>query len=134
MTRIIPLLMIVLLGSSCGPIRPIHNPFQQAQSSPPHAKPVDPLKIFVIDIGQGDATLIMGPTGQTLLIDGGPATAGHAHVLPFLQEQGVESINTMIATHYDADHISGLVEVLKGPDQDAGTPDDWIPQTLYPPL
>lgn len=72
----------------------------------------DKLKIDFFDIGQGDALLLDAPNGNQVLIDGGPSDAILAklgEVLPFSDRK----IELMILTHPDADHLSGLVEVLK---------------------
>jgi len=67
------------------------------------------LVVHFIDVGQGDATLITAPTGERLLIDGGRSR-------PLIRERlrslGVTELNAVIATHADADHLAGLLEVL----------------------
>jgi competence protein ComEC len=71
--------------------------------------PGGPLVITFIDVGQGDSILIAAPDGRTALIDGGGAGSG---ALPYLQNHGIKSIDIMIATHPDEDHIGGAVEIL----------------------
>ena len=70
------------------------------------------LTITVLDVGQGDATLIESPSGQTLLFDGGYNGKGNSVVIPFLQSKGITSLDYMVASHYHADHIGGLDEVI----------------------
>ncbi|MBI3540955.1 MAG: hypothetical protein HY073_02295 [Deltaproteobacteria bacterium] len=53
--------------------------------------------------------------------------AGLSAVLPALRLEGALKIDWMMATHFDADHIGGLPEVLAGKDQMMGTEDDVIP-------
>jgi len=68
--------------------------------------------IFMLDIGQGDSFLIEAPDGKKLLIDGGRDTtvlSELAKVLPVSDR----TIDVMIATHPDADHIGGLQYVLQ---------------------
>ncbi|MFC2947695.1 helix-hairpin-helix domain-containing protein [Virgibacillus sediminis] len=65
-----------------------------------------------IDVGQGDSTLVISPTGHTMLIDGGKRSAGD-EVVAYLQEQGIDTIDLLVATHPDADHIGGLIDVLE---------------------
>ena len=70
------------------------------------------LTISFLNIGQGDAILIEAPNGRQVLIDGGPNQAvlrelGRA--LPFYDR----SLDLVIATHPDADHVGGLVPVLE---------------------
>ncbi|HBW73811.1 MAG: hypothetical protein UX10_C0011G0021 [Candidatus Magasanikbacteria bacterium GW2011_GWA2_45_39] len=78
-----------------------------------HARtPQHVLTMRAFDVGQGDATLVTTPSGKTILIDGGPNDAvmdrlGRA--LPFFKKD----IDLMILTHPHADHVTGLVGVLK---------------------
>jgi len=67
------------------------------------------LIIHFIDVGQGDAIFSELPNGETLLIDAGP-TAGI--VAPYISGLGYTSITYVVATHPDADHITGIPEVL----------------------
>jgi len=52
------------------------------------------------------------PNGKTLLIDGGKDGKGQSVVLPFLESKGIPSLDAIVLTHYDADHMAGLDEVL----------------------
>ncbi|GAB4073733.1 S-layer homology domain-containing protein [Barrientosiimonas marina] len=65
-----------------------------------------------IDVGQGDGILIETPNDETILVDGGPKSAGD-DVVDYLHQEGIESIDLLVATHPDADHIGGLIDVLK---------------------
>ncbi len=70
------------------------------------------LKVAFLDIGQGDAIFIESPIGVQVLIDGGRGDEilrELARVMPFYDR----SINLVIATHPDSDHIGGLPTVLK---------------------
>jgi len=67
--------------------------------------------ITVLDVGQGDATLVRSTAGGTLLFDGGPNGRGNDVVLPYLASQGITSLDYIVASHYHADHIGGLDEV-----------------------
>lgn len=75
------------------------------------------LSIHHIDVGQGDSTLVVSPSGRTLLIDGGNRGQGTKAVLPLLHDLHIRSLNYIVATHYDADHIGGLAEVVAGIDE-----------------
>jgi len=46
----------------------------------------DTLYIHCLDVGQGDATLIVSPTGQTMLVDAGYNGKGDSKILPFLRD------------------------------------------------
>jgi beta-lactamase superfamily II metal-dependent hydrolase len=71
------------------------------------------LQIYFVDIGQGHATLIVSPTGKTLLVDGGPEGSGSSTIVPLMKSLGLTALDVMVATHYDADHIGGLDEVAR---------------------
>ncbi|HSA59517.1 MAG TPA: MBL fold metallo-hydrolase, partial [bacterium] len=126
-------LLILFIVNACSPVVPIENPFQhpETQDSRPSTPPKGPLRIFVLDVGQGDATLIIGPTRRSLLIDAGPPLSGAGSVLPFLEEREVSHLDWIVATHFDADHIGGIPEVLRGADGLAGTEDDYEPSESF---
>ncbi len=70
------------------------------------------LKVAFLNIGQGDAILIEAPSGNQILIDGGPGRSvlrELGKVLPFYDRR----IDVVLATHPDADHIGGLPDVLE---------------------
>lgn len=60
----------------------------------------DNLKIYFIDVGQGDSTLIITPNRKNILIDGGPNT-----ILPYLLDRKIKKIDYMIISHFDQDHV-----------------------------
>lgn len=70
------------------------------------------LHVKVYDVGQGDSIFIRTPEGKNILIDGGPDNKVLEYLgkdIPFYSK----NIDLVILTHPDADHLSGLVEVLK---------------------
>lgn len=70
------------------------------------------LLISFFDIGQGDAIFIEAPTGNQILIDGGPDNSILAKLgtaMPFWDR----SLDAIILSHPHADHLDGLVEVVK---------------------
>ncbi len=71
-----------------------------------------PLRIACLDVGQGDATLVVAPTGEVLLIDGGDPGMGAGVIAPYLATQGITQLTGIIATHYHSDHIGGLIEIV----------------------
>jgi competence protein ComEC len=97
--------------------------------------PDDNLHISFLDVGQGDAILIQKGSWQ-VLIDGGPSpqeiTLELSSKMPFWDR----SIDLVILTHPQSDHITGLVEVLNKyqveqvlyPDLDIDSPiyDEWL--------
>lgn len=70
------------------------------------------MQVHFIDVGQGDSILIKSPNGKTMLIDGGAKSAGD-EVVSFIKSKGITSLDYVVATHPDADHIGGLISVLQ---------------------
>lgn len=69
------------------------------------------LEIHFIDVGQADATLLISPTGQTFLFDGGDNGAGNSVVVPYLSGLGISHLDYVGVSHYHADHLGGLDEI-----------------------
>ncbi len=67
--------------------------------------------IWYIDVGQGDSTLITNGDGHGILIDTG-AYWGYDNVRSVLSEANVNTIDSLILTHPDADHIQNADEIL----------------------
>jgi len=70
------------------------------------------VKVDFVDVGQGDAVFIEAPNQNQVLVDGGPSDAILAklgRLLPFYDKK----IDLLVLSHPDADHLNGLIEVLK---------------------
>ncbi len=77
------------------------------------------LRIHFIDVGQGDATLIITPNNKKILIDGGGTMnssqnydIGKNTMLPYLLDRGINKIDYMMISHFDADHCQALLAIL----------------------
>lgn len=76
------------------------------------------LRVVVLDVGQGDATVALLPGGQALLVDAG-GLAGTAFdiggrvVVPALRALGVGRLHALVLTHGDPDHIDGAEVVMR---------------------
>ncbi|HLB95508.1 MAG TPA: ComEC/Rec2 family competence protein [Patescibacteria group bacterium] len=70
------------------------------------------LKVYFFDVGQGDASYIKMPGGEDVLIDGGPDNKV-LDELGKVMDFGDREINLVILSHPHADHLTGLLEVLK---------------------
>lgn len=70
------------------------------------------LRVTMFDVGQGDALLVEAPGGETLLIDGGPDRTIVEHLR---RARGFfrKTIDVVMLTHPDADHVSGLGDVMR---------------------
>ena len=75
--------------------------------------PDDKLHVSFLNVGQGDAILVQTPSHQNILIDGGPSPKALnrelGKKLPFWDR----TIDLVVSTQPQADHLAGLVEVLK---------------------
>ncbi len=75
--------------------------------------PDDKLHVSILNVGQGDSILIQTPSRQNILIDGGPSPQAInlelSKKLPFWNR----TIDLMILTQPQADHVTGLAEILQ---------------------
>lgn len=74
------------------------------------------LDVYFLDVGQGDCEIIVFPTGEALMIDGGGSAlsdfpVGTRIVLPFLLKTGIR-IKWMIVSHFHPDHVRGILDLL----------------------
>ncbi len=88
------------------------------------------LQVHFLDVGQGDATLLVGPDGSALLVDGGNRDGG-ATVRAALRAITGGRLDAVAVTHTDADHLGGVVDLLRGDDGVAGNADDVVPATRW---
>lgn len=69
------------------------------------------LKIYFIDVGQGDSTLIITPNHKTILIDGGGSELNESYdvgkntLLPYLLDRGITKLDYIFISHFDSDHV-----------------------------
>ncbi|WP_119673590.1 excalibur calcium-binding domain-containing protein [Deinococcus sp. RM] len=72
--------------------------------------PAGVLTLRFLDVGQGDAVLITSPEGKSVLYDGGRS---EARMQALLTQYRVPSLDLVVASHADADHITGLVTAVQ---------------------
>lgn len=77
------------------------------------AAPADasPFSMHVLDVGKADSILIRCE-GKNMLVDGGTADSGET-VVRYLKRRGIESLDAVVNTHPDEDHVGGLKDVLQ---------------------
>lgn len=75
------------------------------------------LQIHFIDVGQGDATLIITPERKSILLDSGKSDekydVGERIVLPYLNYYGLDSLDLLILSHSDNDHAGGAAAIAR---------------------
>lgn len=73
------------------------------------------LEVTLLDVGQGDGIYIETESGNNYMIDGGSSQVNQLakyRIVPFLKSKGRTSLDTVIVTHSDADHTSGIIELI----------------------
>ena len=70
----------------------------------------DEMKVHILDVDQGLSILVQCD-GQNMVYDGGDRDTS-SYVVAYLKEQGVEKIDYLISSHYDSDHLAGLIGCL----------------------
>lgn len=77
------------------------------------------VKLFYVDVGQGDGAIIESPQG-IILIDGGPSKKYYSFMKwrykNLIADNGKITIKAMVVSHPDQDHYQGFISVLKDPD------------------
>ena len=73
------------------------------------------LKVYFVDVNQGDSTFIVTPKGKTILIDGGGSSytnVGKNTLLPYILDRGYTKIDIAIISHMDLDHCDGIIYLM----------------------
>ncbi|UCF94987.1 MAG: DNA internalization-related competence protein ComEC/Rec2, partial [Desulfobacterales bacterium] len=77
------------------------------------------LRLTVIDVGQGSATLLELPGGYTMLVDGGGFADNSAFdmgalvIAPFLWRKKIKTVDTLVLSHPNSDHLNGLIYIAQ---------------------
>jgi beta-lactamase superfamily II metal-dependent hydrolase len=72
-----------------------------------------PLRVRLVDVGQGDGALVETPKGKKLLVDGGEEGHMGRYLRAAFRERPL-AIDTIVVSHGDADHFAGLTDLLAG--------------------
>src|SRR5262249_47568274 len=104
--------------------------------------------IYIVDVEGGNATLLVSPSHESLLIDTGNSGAAAARdagrIMDAIHDAGVQRIDHLITTHWHGDHFGGLAELASripirefidhGPNAQPGEAADAFLQKTYPQL
>ena len=71
------------------------------------------VELHYINVGQSVSTLVVGPEGETMLVDTGHYNDDGEHVLAYLQQRDITRIDHLVTSHNDADHIGGNAAVIE---------------------
>ncbi len=89
----------------------------QSVSFPSAAVVAKPLQIYFIDVEGGQSTLLVSPSGQSLLIDTGwPGYEGRDadRIKAAANQAGITQIDYVLITHYHRDHVGGVPQLVDG--------------------
>jgi beta-lactamase superfamily II metal-dependent hydrolase len=78
-----------------------------------------------LDVGHGDCivvTFVEDGRQACVVVDGGQTMKCSRRLAAYLKATGIEAIDLLVATHIDADHLGGLIQLLR---QESSGPDDW---------
>ena len=75
------------------------------------------LKIYFIDVGQGDSMIVKTVRGKNILIDGGGSKdpdydIGEKILVPYLLDRRIKTLDYVIISHFDEDHATGVAQIL----------------------
>ena len=77
------------------------------------AKGESQLRVHYLDVGQGDSILIEFPDDTDMLIDSGDRSNATAeYIETYLKNLGIETLDYLMLTHSDMDHVGNMVQVL----------------------
>ncbi|MBR9982494.1 MAG: DNA internalization-related competence protein ComEC/Rec2, partial [Desulfatitalea sp.] len=77
------------------------------------------ISVTAVDVGQGSANLLRLPGGMTVLVDGGGFSdnayfdVGRQILAPLLLHEKIKTVDLVILTHPDSDHLNGLLHIVR---------------------
>lgn len=77
--------------------------------------PSNNLELVFLDVSQGDGIFLETSNGSRYLFDGGSADVkevGKYRIIPFLKSKGIKKLDYVFISHFDKDHINGIIELM----------------------
>jgi len=103
--------VLISVFSLCLCVLNASGPCSAATASP------KPLQIYFIDVEGGQATLVVSPSGESLLIDTGwPGYEGRDadRIVAAAHQAGIQQLDFVLITHYHRDHVGGVPQLVDG--------------------
>ena len=69
-------------------------------------------RIYMVDVGHGNCVVVVGPSGQVMMLDTG-AAAMAGRVLAFLEQNGLKRIDYLLLSHFENDHMGGAARLVE---------------------
>jgi competence protein ComEC len=114
LSHVVLLVGIVVLAGCAGVVP--DDP-TSADPSPNNESPTPSVngtvEVHYINVGQSVSTLVIGPDGETMLIDTGHYTDDGEYVLEYLQRHEITQLDHLVTSHNDADHIGGNAAIIE---------------------
>ena len=112
--RILLTVGIILLAGCAGAVPGDQSPTEPAASDESTVETANgTVELHYINVGQSVSTLVVGPEGETMLVDTGHYNDDGEHVLAYLQQRDITRIDHLVTSHNDADHIGGNAAVIE---------------------
>src|SRR5579864_7745087 len=65
---------------------------------------------YFVDIGHGNCTFVVAPSGEVMVMDAGPIQAGK-RIVDFIAQNDIKKIDYMLVTHFEGDHMGAVKEM-----------------------
>lgn len=108
----LPVSLVLLALAVAGSFLLYQRCGRRREGPPPPFVTQGRLRVYALDVGQGDSLLVISPGGKSVLVDAGtPQSAGA--VIAALRRHAIQGLDLAVATHPHADHIGGMRRVLE---------------------
>ncbi|MFC7187074.1 lamin tail domain-containing protein [Halorubrum yunnanense] len=112
--RLLLLVGIVLLAGCAGAVPGDQGPTSTDGGTEQAVETANgTVEVHYINVGQSVSTLVVGPEGETMLVDTGHYNDDGEHVLEYLRRHDITRIDHLVASHNDADHIGGNAAIIR---------------------